>query len=612
MKSTNMKKNILIIGLAGAIGLSSGLVSCAPDYETDFKVEKLVVPDKSQAAIMFPLTGGTREIVVETNVPLGKWKAESNAEWCTVTAQEGKVIVSAGENGIYKQRKAEVTIAYGHQSYAIAVAQFGHEPKILVGENQENEGYVARLDPELTVFNLPVKTNLDVDNVIVPDTCSWVHFTKGPKTFKTVREADDLKEYELAFSLDQNTDTVERYCTVILQSSQNYNYTSSFVIKQLKRGYIVSVGDAHKVFEVKAMGERITVPFKVNGPAEAYTYEILGDAAGWIKPVPAGRALRDASESFTVEPNTEVEETPREGGIRFTSTDPTHPNSFTVTVKQAGFVATPPLNVANATFTPKAGQILLQWETPENVDYTTVKISYYDKVTKEDKEVVIDSYKTTSALIGDTYKCAGDYEFTFMTYGPTGMETNDPVTLTATSDEAPAKERVALTVGMLSANATQNGDGLGLPALVDGITNVNGNYYHTKWDAATPEPHHLQIRLDNPLQDLCFEYNARRSGVNNGGDVITAKIEGSRDGENWEIMGTQEFNLPTTNGGLGTAKTTVSGRDAYPYIRFIPLTTRQLGELHHEIQNKGWWNMSEIYLYRVRHDEEWAKGRLGI
>ena len=43
-----MKKNILIIGLAGILGISSGLISCSPDYETEFNVETLVVPDKSQ------------------------------------------------------------------------------------------------------------------------------------------------------------------------------------------------------------------------------------------------------------------------------------------------------------------------------------------------------------------------------------------------------------------------------------------------------------------------------------------------------------------------------------------------------------------------------------
>jgi hypothetical protein len=67
-----MKKNILIIGLASIFGIASGLISCSPDYETEFKVETLVVPDKSQAPITFPLLGGEHEIEVQTNVPLDR------------------------------------------------------------------------------------------------------------------------------------------------------------------------------------------------------------------------------------------------------------------------------------------------------------------------------------------------------------------------------------------------------------------------------------------------------------------------------------------------------------------------------------------------------------
>ena len=51
---------------------------------------------------------------------------------------EGQVTVSADENEDYKQRIAEITIAYGHQSFSINVKQFGLEPVI------EVEGLTAR------------------------------------------------------------------------------------------------------------------------------------------------------------------------------------------------------------------------------------------------------------------------------------------------------------------------------------------------------------------------------------------------------------------------------------------------------------------------------------
>ena len=611
-----MKKNILIIGLTGILGTFVALSSCGPDYETEFNVLTLTIPSESQAAVVFPLSGGEHEIEVETNVALDNWTVSSNAEWCKLQKQEGKVTVSADQNEGYKQRIAEVTIAYGHQSYSISVKQFGLEPVIDI-PGLTDDGMKA-VDAKATSLSIQVNTNLNLDVITVPDTCNWVRFNE-PKELKAKKgqkavKAEDIVKKNLVFSLDQNTDTIVRYCTITLQSSQNYNCVGTFIIKQQPRGYIVDIDDAHKVFEVKAMGETITIPFKVNGPAGAeYEYVIDENAQTWIKPATAPLtrgALRDASESFIIEPNTAVVEQPREGTITFTSKDPVDPNSFTVTVKQAGFVPVPPVNVVNATATPGAGHITLQWEAPEDVDYSKVKITYYDKVTKENKEIEIDGFKTTSAIIDDTYQCAGEYSFTFKTYGPTGMETESPVIITGTSGEASELERVILTVDMLSANATQDGDGGGLPALIDG---KGGTYYHSRWqDPVVSEAHYVQIKLNKPLQGLRFEYDARQTGINNGGDVTIATIYGSTNGEYFESMGTEEFNLPTSNGGHATAKNNVTGKQAYNYIRFTPTGRRNQATLDYTNANKAWWNMAEMYLYRVRHDEAWAKEQLGI
>ena len=611
-----MKKNILIIGLTGILGTFVALSSCGPDYETEFNVLTLTIPSESQAAVVFPLSGGEHEIEVETNVALDNWTVSSNAEWCKLQKQEGKVTVSADQNEGYKQRIAEVTIAYGHQSYSISVKQFGLEPVIDI-PGLTDDGMKA-VDAKATSLSIQVNTNLNLDVITVPDTCNWVRFNE-PKELKAKKgqkavKAEDIVKKNLVFSLDQNTDTIVRYCTITLQSSQNYNCVGTFIIKQQPRGYIVDIDDAHKVFEVKAMGETITIPFKVNGPAGAECeYVIDENAQTWIKPATAPLtrgALRDASESFIIEPNTAVVEQPREGTITFTSKDPVDPNSFTVTVKQAGFVPVPPVNVVNATATPGAGHITLQWEAPEDVDYSKVKITYYDKVTKENKEIEIDGFKTTSAIIDDTYQCAGEYSFTFKTYGPTGMETESPVIITGTSGEASELERVILTVDMLSANATQDGDGGGLPALIDG---KGGTYYHSRWqDPVVSEAHYVQIKLNKPLQGLRFEYDARQTGINNGGDVTIATIYGSTNGEYFESMGTEEFNLPTSNGGHATAKNNVNGKQAYNYIRFTPTGRRNQATLDYTNANKAWWNMAEMYLYRVRHDEAWAKEQLGI
>lgn len=618
-----MKNNILIIGLAGLLGLSSALTSCSPDYETEFNVETLVVPDKSQAPITFPLTGGEHEIVVQTNVPTERWNATSNAEWCKIEKQDGKVLVSAGANNIYKQRKAEITIEYGHQSYPITVSQFGKEPAILIGDDLKQEGHIEIIDAEREMLTIPIATNLNLDNIIIPDTCNWIRLAEQPKAFDAKnRAAEDVNKQELKFTLDKSTETAIRYCTVILQSSQNYSYAASFLIKQQPRGYIVEIDDEHKVYEVKAMGGTITVPFQVNSPAGemSYTYEIEASAQSWITPVsaPVSRALRDVAESFLIGPNTEVEHQPREGKITFKSKNSTDkvPSQFTVTVKQAEFVATPPVNVTNAVATPLEGRIKLDWEIPVDVDFSKIKVTYTDPVTKEDKEIVIDDYSTTSCTIEDTYQCAGEYTFTIKTYGPTGMETDSPVIVKGTSGEAQEKELVPLTIDMLSANATEPQEGK-LEYLIDNSTGVN-DFYHTMWSQVQPnqEAHYIQISLHKPLQNLRFEYHSRRNS--GSGDVKRANIYGSNnasDPDSWEIMGTETYTplpTPVKEGNHIAPNENISGRQAYRYIRFTPTATRQNDPLVASDKNKAWWNMAKIYLYRIRHDEAWAKEQLGI
>lgn len=79
-----MKKNILLIALVGMFFAALGLQSCSPDYETNFEVKTLVVPDKSLSPVYFNIDGGESEAKVNTNVPFDMWTASSNADWLMV------------------------------------------------------------------------------------------------------------------------------------------------------------------------------------------------------------------------------------------------------------------------------------------------------------------------------------------------------------------------------------------------------------------------------------------------------------------------------------------------------------------------------------------------
>ena len=605
-----MKKNILTIGLAGVLGTFIALSSCGPDYETEFNVLTLTVPSESQAAVVFPLAGGEHEIEVETNVALDNWTASSNAGWCKLQKQEGKVTVSAGENEDYKQRIAEITIAYGHQSYSINVKQFGLEPVIEV-EGLTADGMKV-VDSKVTSLTIPVSTNLNLDVITVPDTCDWVRFNEPeqPKAKKSqqAERAENTVKKNLTFTLNQNTDTIVRYCTVTLQSSQNYNCVGTLIIKQQPRGYIVDIDESKKEYQVKATGETITIPFKVNGPADAYTYEVEASAREWITPLPATRGMRDASESFIIQPNTIEEE--RVGHITFRSTDPIEPNEFTVTVTQEKFVPVPPEGVKNPTATPGAGFIKLKWEMPVNVNFTKMKVIYHDPVTKEDMELEIADNTTNLFIVDNTFKCGGEYEFTIKTYGPTGMETEQPATVRGTSEESVIKARIALTVDMFSANATEPSEG-SLAALVD--DNIN-TYYHTIWSGTSPnkQPHYLQINMSElPLQSLRFEYDGRNNG-NGAGDVKRVGIWGSDNGNTWTLMGKETYTLPGSRGQHVEPNENIKVGKPYKYIRFTPEARRDVDPIDPSGGN-GWWNMAGIYLYKINdHDEAWARKELGI
>ena len=74
------------------------------------------------------------------------------------------------------------------------------------------------VDSKATSLTIPVNTNLNLDVITVPDTCDWVRFNEPeqPKAKKSQKaeKAENTVKKNLTFTLDQNTDTLVRYCTV--------------------------------------------------------------------------------------------------------------------------------------------------------------------------------------------------------------------------------------------------------------------------------------------------------------------------------------------------------------------------------------------------------------
>lgn len=589
-----MKKNILFITLVGMLFVALGLNGCSPDYETDFEVKSLVVPDKSLSPVYFNIEGGESVALVKTNVPADLWTASSNAAWLKVEKQTDQVKISAGSNDIYTTRVGRVTIEYGYQTYDIVVTQLGKESTILV--DGKREGVLKHVTATQETLNVEVLSNLTLDNVIVPDTVSWVRLLPNTRV-----DAGNGVLQTLSFDLDANTDTIVRFCDIILQSSDNYDYITRFTIVQAKRGYIIEAADSVKNILVASTGEVLTIPFNINGPVgNSYTFKVEESAKDWIISGPATRALRPGSVTFNVLPN--IIEEPRVGHITFTSTDASENSSFVVTVTQEKFIPVPPENVLNPTTTPGAGFITVGWTLPENLNYTRLTISYFDQVFKQQVVKTISDNKLTQFKIDNTFKAAGEYTFTIRTYGPTNMETEAPVVVSGVSDVMPDYFKVNLTADMLSTNATEPSEGP-IRNLVDG--NIN-TYFHSKWsNPPVGAPHYFEIHLTKPIQEFDYNFVTRHNG-DGGGDVKRMKIEVSNDnGSTWKEAAVHSYTMPGSRGQQVNGQP-ASASNPFSRMRLTPLARRSADPI-----NNSWFNMAEFRLFEKNiYNEQWAAAQL--
>lgn len=603
-----MKKTKIIIASAMLFaGMSALFTACSPDYETDFHRSLLEVPHKSQALITFQREGGERTIEVNTNVPLENWTAGVNADWCEVDKAEGKVIVKAGTYDGYQQRKAVVTVKYGHQEYKVQVVQNGHEATLQLVESdgfvKRKNGFVAYTPGNVTEFVAPVSTNLNIDHVIVPDTTSWVHFDAVDQL-----EEDEQGRKLVKLRLEPNKTSSDRYCAMILQSSQNWDATVEFLLIQSRVGYKVVPCYGDTKYGIEDLGGNIRIPYAQNQQDGKWTVAVSDDATSWLHT--ASSQLGNTAGELFASVDMNLGNQPRTGTVTLRSEN--NGKVYVVTVNQHAFTPVPPFNVENVTAQAGSGNITLSWDRPEIVNYTTLVVTMHNAQLNKTVTKTINDVTTTSVTFDKTFKFAGTYDFTIKTYGPTGMETNSPIRTTGTSNEWFETIRVALTADMITANATQTNDGQGIPGLVDGKINT---FYHSFWSADTPDgkPHYLQIRLNKPISsEFYFDYMGRASG-DGGGDVKRARVYGSISGADadaaWTELGELSYDLPPARGKQGVARNHIKTSENYVYLRFVPTARRNKDPLGLNGTRTDWFNMSELRLFEV-HDEAWAQGHL--
>lgn len=603
--------NVYKLSAALLAALTLGLGACSPDYETQFDRSQLEVPHKSQRMISFDREGGEATIEVVTNVPLEKWHAEANADWCEVKKEAGKVVVMASPYYGYQVRKALVTVYYGHQEYKVQVQQAGHRATLDMpregGFFRLKEGHFAYVGGDKQEFNAPITTNLNIDHVIVPDTVSWVTFDK------ITEGADGKKNVKLL--LQPNRGNNDRYCTMTLQSSQNWDATVQFVLVQSKVGYNLIPLYNNMSQEVMDLGGKLRIPFDRDFTDGTYDVEVSADAQAWLT-IPENQLIEGKLSSTRNELYANVgmnlSNTPRTGTITFTSQN--NGKRYVLSLNQEKFQNKPPFNVEGATATAGNGSITLNWNNADLINYTKVEVemtSTYQGIAPRKQEIT--DVTTTTVTFDRTFRFAGQYTFTIKTYGPTGTVTETPVVVKGTSNPWSQSVQVEMTAAMIKSNAEQKNDGAGIPGLVD---KNNNTFFHSFWSANSTDgkQHRLEITLPTPLTGIFyFDYIGRHNG-DGGGDVKRAKVyanaSGASSDEAWSELGVLEYTLPGGRAQQGTTTNRLNaGATGYTMLRYVPQARRNKDPLATNGARSEWFNMAELRLWSVR-DENWAKNNL--
>lgn len=590
--------NIKSLFICSAILFAAlGLASCSADYDTDFTKKELEVPHSSQHAINFDKEGGTRDIEVKTNVALDDWTATSNAEWLTITKKtDGTgVTVTAPAYSGYKMRQAVITIQHGAKdSYTINASQMGLESVLTIPEQNpffnRQSYFSALLEADETSLTVPVETNLNLDHILIPDTVDFVTLDKSQIVTK-----DNIMNIPL--TLEKNTGSTSRFCTITLQSSDNWDATKQLVIEQAPKGVRVrSVYPTTSAQDVSIslvdMPRTYRVPFQRTEADGNYTITIPEDAQEWLsvsKKLVAGNELQFTSKLNTTDNarTADVVCTPNGSGKQ----------PFTIHVTQEAFKNVNPNGVQSIKVTPGDGTFNVSWTDADDPNHETVLVEARSSMSKVPVSSKTVSASEHSCTLTDVFNFAGDYTITVTTVGLRGKKTNTPATTTAQAKEWSENVPIALTAEMVSTNSYTKGHEVS--KAVDGS---NTTYFQTNNAGKTSDPKpYIDIVLNEPINGL-FSITFAKSGNQYPN---RANIYGSTDGTTWVSL---EKDLLYQGSDVVPAHAVNTNGKAYSYFRFEPTRRNTSTAI---TNGRTPWTIAELY-FNIVHDEAWKKQQLGI
>ena len=232
------------------------VVMSACNMLAEVETDTLELLNKANEEMVFLASGGEKTVVLVTD---SDWTAESDAQWCKVSPEEGtaesaKIKMTVEANGKAEEREATITVSIAAKSLQMKVIQ--REKKSILLEEAD---FV--IDAEGDVFEVELKHNVEYE-VEFSDRVSWIREVKSKKMSKATHE----------FEVEPNDSPDERSVEIIfICEDEDIEEVVSVVQKGVEKDSGKEEEEKYFMFSVTASGTDFVMPY-ISGGFTGYVY----------------------------------------------------------------------------------------------------------------------------------------------------------------------------------------------------------------------------------------------------------------------------------------------------------------------------------------------------
>lgn len=235
------------------------VVLSACNMLAEVETDTLELLNKANEEMVFLASGGEKTVVLVTD---SDWTAESDAQWCKVSPEEGtaesaKIKMTVEANDKAEGREATITVSTAAKSLQMKVIQ--REKKSILLEEAD---FV--IDAEGDVFEVELKHNVEYE-VEFSDRVSWIREVKSKKMSKATHE----------FEVEPNDSPDERSVEIIfICEEEDIEEVVSVVQKGVEKDSCKEEEEEEEkyfMFSVTASGTDFVMPY-ISGGFTGYVY----------------------------------------------------------------------------------------------------------------------------------------------------------------------------------------------------------------------------------------------------------------------------------------------------------------------------------------------------